>query len=445
MKIQYSLLIIFLSTFGLHGQQLDYTASVNARGIGYSNSESPFWFHSNQRGRTDEITNFSGWMNTSARYQLSNNTFLEAGLGALYQDGYTDKFQLDESYLKFQINWLSVVIGRKQQQEYYRGLSASNKNILWSLNARPMPGIQIGTNRPVYFSGNTGMGFQASFEEYFTDDNRYVEDVRVHHKSFHLLYKASEKFEISAGLQHFVQWGGTSPEFGKLPQSFKEYMNVVLGKEGDDIVGGQEANALGNHLGSYEITLKTKIQNYDLHLIYNHLFEDGSGRRLGNTPDGRYGIYLEDPETNHWINAFIYELYYTKNQSKNTPTTDGVDNYFNNNLYRSGWTYENRILGVPFITLDDDRFRINNNKIVAHHLGFSGIAFEKLPYKLLTSYRKNYGAKGGGNLKNDILSAYLDLSLWQKNVNVNLQLGSDFISNDSPNFGAGVQVSKKLF
>ena len=140
-------------------------------------------------------------------------------------------------------------------------------------------------------------------------------------------------------------------------------------------------------------------------------------------------------------------FYYTKNQSKNTPTTDGIDNYFNNNLYRSGWTYENRVLGVPFITLDPERFRISNNKILVHHFGLTGTAFNYIPYKFLTSYRINDGGKGGEYRENKILSTFLTFKIWQYQefVDVNLQLATDFSSIAAPNFGAGIQISKKLF
>ena len=168
---------------------------------------------------------------------------------------------------------------------------------------------------------------------------------------------------------------------------------------------------------------------------------------LRNTPDGRYGIFIEDPAAplDSWFQAVMYEFYYTKNQSKNTPTTDGEDNYFNNNLYRSGWTYENRVLGLPFITLGPDRFRIANNKILAHHIGLSGMAFNKVPYRFLGSFRKNYGGKGSANTNGKhVLSTYLDLNLLQNVVNLNLQLGSDFSETEGPNFGAGVSISKSF-
>ncbi|QED36546.1 capsule assembly Wzi family protein [Antarcticibacterium arcticum] len=435
------LFFVISSTFA----QLNYSGNFSGKGIVYSGEESPFWIHSNQRGRVNETTNISALLSGIASYNITENARFSIGLGTLYQDGYIDKLQLDESYLGFENSWLAISLGRKQRQELYRGLSASNENILWSLNARPMPGLSFKTTRPVYFIKSAGLAFQASLEEFITDDERYVPDTRVHHKSFHLIFDKIPNIEFTVGVQHFVQWGGTSPVFGKLPGSFDDYKNVFMGKEGADDVEGQEVNVLGNHLGSYVGGIKTSVINYNVEILYNHIFEDGSGRSLANTPDGRYGIFISAPEQGKWIDAFMYEFYYTKNQSKNSPTTDGADNYFNNNLYRSGWTYENRILGVPFIFLDEDRFRVINNKMMAHHIGVSGLAFSKLPYKLLTSYRKNYGAKGGGQLRNNILSTYLDLNVYQNIFQVNLQVGADLISDDSPNFGAGIQLSKSLF
>ncbi len=446
------LVFLFLSFFlNVHAQNIEISGQVNATGLLYSEENSPFWLHTNQRGRIDELTNFSGFISTHGLYNLSENSNLEFGLGALYQDGYADKLQLDEAYLSFNNSWLGIVAGRKQREELHRGLSATNQSILWSLNARPLPGIRFFTKRPIFFKNNRGLGFQASYEEYLMDDERFVENTRLHHKSFHLVYRSSPKFQISAGLRHFVQWGGTHPEFGDLPSDFEAYTRAITGRgAGEDTGDGisdQEINGLGNHLGSYEINIKTILAGYNVELIYNHLFEDGSGSLLRNTPDGRYGIFIEDPAAplDSWFQAVMYEFYYTKNQSKNTPTTDGEDNYFNNNLYRSGWTYENRVLGLPFITLGPDRFRIANNKILAHHIGLSGMAFNKMPYRFLGSFRKNYGGKGSANTNGKhVLSTYLDLNVLQNVVNLNLQLGSDFSETEGPNFGAGVSISKSF-
>lgn len=446
MKEKYfALLFVFLSLHHLAAQQFEMSSDISVSGLAFSQEESPFWLYSNKRGRKDETTNFSGYVNGAIKYNLNSNSFLEIGVGALYNDGYNDGLKFDESYLMFQNTWLALISGRKQKDELYSGLSATNENILWSLNARPLPGIQLKTIKTIYLSGNKGLGFKAALEEYLLDDDRYVKDARVHHKSFHLVYKASEKFMITGGVQHFAQWAGTSPIYGKLPSTFSDYKNVFLGKESDDTVGGQEVNAIGNHLGSYEIYINTEFKGYEVEIIYNHLFEDGSSRIFRNTPDGRYGIFVKSPESGNWIDNVMYELFYTKNQSSSHPATDGLDNYFNNNLYRSGWVYDGHVLGVPFINMGENRFRIANNSIIVHHFGVNGVAFDKLPYKFLTSYRRNYGAKGSDYRKNNTLSTFLDLEIYKSVVDVNLHLGTDFNSTAAPNFGVGVQLKKSLF
>lgn len=444
MKISLLFLFFFFLVTSVFAQ-IDFKGDVIGKGIIFSGEGSPFWMHSNQRGRMNEFSNVSSLLRGVASYDITENAVFSMGMGALYQDGYIDELQFDEAYLGFENSWLAVHVGRKQRVDLYGGLSATNENIIWSLNARPLPGISLRTTRPVMFWKEAGLGFQASLEEFITDDDRYVMDTRIHHKSFYLVLDRVRNFQFTVGLEHFVQWAGISPTYGKLPGSYKDYFNVFTGREGGDNVGGEEANALGNHIGSYVAGVKTSLQNYDVELIYNHIFEDGSGRRLGNTPDGRYGIFIKDQQPGKWVDSFMYEFYYTKHQSRTSTTTDGADNYFNNNLYRSGWTYESRILGVPFIFMDEDRFRVINNIVAAHHVGISGTGAFNMPYRLLASYRKNYGAKGGGQIRSDILSTYLDLQVYQSILNINVLFGADFSTVASPNFGAGLQLSRTLF
>lgn len=441
------LLLLFITVAS--SQEIEFKASATAEGIFYSEEKSPFWMHSNQRGRIDEKTNFSSWVNGTGTYRFRNGRILTVGLGILYHDGYTSEAQLDEYFVNYENSWLEAFAGRKQKREFFNGISATNENLLWSLNSRPIPGIGLST-KPIMLFKKSGIGFKASWEEYFSDEKeRYIQKPRIHHKSFHLIYDGIRNIELQAGVHHYVQWAGKSPEYGELPAGFEDYLKVITGGSmigGDGFVGEQEINGLGNHLGGYEVQLNTGFSHYDLSLIYNTIFEDFSGIKLRNTPDGRYGIYLKDQQPDKWVQAIMYEYYFTRNQSKNYPTTDGKDNYFNNHLYRSGWTYENRIIGLPFFMLDEDRFRVAHNNIVAHHLGLTGKAFLHYPYKLLASYRGNYGAKGGTSKPvEQIISTYLDVNVWQEFINVNLQVGADINSEESTNVGIGLKVQKTFF
>ena len=442
-------LILLLIFSAVKSQEADYALSATVQGIGYSGDESPFWIHSNQRGRIDEKTFISSWINGKGVFLFRDGGRLTGGLGVLYHDGYSSEMQLDEYFVSYQNDWFEAYAGRKQKEEVFSGLSATNESILWSLNSRPVPGIGFQMQKPLML-WNSGIGFMGSWEEFFSDETeRYIQNIRIHHKSLQLVFNKIRNVEIIAGVHHYVQWAGKSPEHGELPAGFDNYLKVITGGSltgGSGLVGEQEINGLGNHLGGYEIQLNTSISHYDLSLVYNTIFEDFSGIKLRNTPDGRYGIYLEDREPEKWVQAFMYEFYFTRNQSKNYPTTDGKDNYFNNHLYRSGWTYEQRIIGLPFMMLDEDRFRVAHNNIVAHHIGIAGNAFFRYPYKLLTSYRGNYGAKAGTSRPVErIVSSYLDVNVWQDFVEVNLQFGADMHFEKTTNVGIGLRLQKSLF
>lgn len=440
---------VFLCCSTVQSQYINYEIFSSVQGLLYSEENSPFWMHSNKRGRIDEKTNVAGYITGSGTYILRDESTLKLGLGVLYQDGYSKGVKLDEYYLQYQNNWMQAYAGRKQKWELYRGLSATNENMLSSLNSRPLPGISFNIPEAVPIWKEAGLGFKLAWEEFFLDEyDRNIQNIRIHHKSFHLVFSGFRNLTLSAGVDHYVQWAGKSPEHGDLPSGLEDYFRVITGggiSGGTGLVGENEINGLGNHLGGYEASLKTSYSHYIIELIYNTIFEDMSGIKLRNTPDGRYGIYIEDQEQNKLVEAFMYEFYFTRNQSKNYPTTDGKDNYFNNNLYRAGWTYENRIIGLPFILLDEDRFRVAHNNIVAHHIGITGDAFYRYPYKLLTSYRANYGVKSGSSKPQErIISTYLDLNVWQRFLNVNVQIGGDFNFEASENIGFGIKVSRRL-
>ena len=433
--------------------QIDYDIVANGQGQLFSENESPFWMHTNKRGRVDEKTNLFGLISATANLDLAADSKATFGGGLFYKDGYEDGVKLDELYFSVNSNKFNFVVGKKQREDLFHGLSAVNENILWSLNAAPMPGIRFLITDPLFLFNDHGIGVKFSLEEYLMDEDRYIDQTRVHHKSFHIVYRSQRNFQIDIGAQHFVQWAGYSEEFGQLPQSWEDYFRIFTGRASEGDVGnGQEVNALGNQIGSYEIKIKTKIRDVDFKFIYNHIFEDASGLKGGNFPDGRYAVYFEDNRDTFWgtswLKALMYEFYYTKNQSRSRVSSevDGADNYFNNNLYRSGWTYNNQVLGVPFILLNENRFRIGTNILTVHHLGLRGRLFDDFPYRFLLSYRKNYGVKGSFfPEKREVFSTMLEVDIIDSDYNLKAQVGADISTYESSNFGVGLNFSKTIF
>ncbi|WP_010228573.1 capsule assembly Wzi family protein [Gillisia marina] len=462
------IIIYFIFSSFVGFSQLGFSGEATARGLVSSEEMLPFWFYSNQRGRVNNSANVALWLTARENWLINRDFNIEIGGGVLYQDTAENQVDLDELYVQYKNYWLRVIGGIKHYDELYEGLSGTNGNMLWSLNARLMPGFQINTLRPIYFLFNNRLGFSGTWSEFLIGKERFVKNTRLHKKSLYLNYRSKNGLKIALGLEHFVQWAGDSPDtiIGRQPGGLKDYLKIITGQGGsENAFEGEQSNALGNHLGSYELRITQKFKNAELEFMYSHPFEDGSGMLYYNFEDGRYGLYAnlnENEEKQPWVDKLLYEFYYTKNQSHNrTPFKHVWDNYFNNGIYRSGWTYENIIIGLPFFTLNNygsDYPIIGNNRVIIHHFGANGFLMNRFNYKLLVSYRNNNGhARSKGDfdwvkipeddpsgkykLSHEITSTYLDVNLLNSFLNINLQLGADLSSEDS-NLGVGLKFNK---
>lgn len=450
MRISFFCLLLFLSIHSGYCQLFYTTVKTEGQAQLSLGKRSPFWMHTNKYGKLDEKSHFYGLLESTSKFAINSDQYLNLEVGVLYKDGFEDELRFDQVYFEYVSPKIGVFLGKKHREDLFQGLSASNESILRSLNAPAFPGIGIYSNDPIFLLSDHGIGIMGSLEEYLLDDERHITDTRIHHKSFHIVYKSRSNFRIDLGVQHYVQWAGTSEEFGTLPKSFDDYIRIFTGMAGEEDIGGQEVNALGNQIGSYELKLKSKLKGFDFQFLYNHIFEDASGMKMGNFPDGRYALYIEDNRDTFWgtpwLKALMYEIYYTKNQSRDrlSSSNDGPDNYFNNNLYRSGWTYKNRVIGTPFILLTNERFRIGTNILLVHHLGMKGKIFNKTPYKFLISYRKGYGAKFYSQ-KKESLSTLFEFDLIDSDYKVKAQIGADINSHQDSNFGVGINFTKTIF
>ena len=124
----------------------------------------------------------------------------------------------------------------------------------------------------------------------------------------------------------------------------------------------------------------------------------------------------------------------------------GCDNYFNNGEYRSGWTLYERVIGSPFMTpgLSGGITRIINNRVIAHHVGMKGMAWQTTPYKLMLSYSRNYGIYGSPMKKNQFSGA-LEVTLPFKNLPFTVETGiyGDLGDLFKDNFGFTIKLSRK--
>lgn len=433
-------MLIFLFSKGIGAQEFQSDFLFSLEGIISSETQNPFWLSHNNYFKIGSETTFAGLAQWKGEYALTEKAGFYAVVSGYYRDGVVDEFQRKELNVSYKNPWLKVTLGSEVRKDPTNGLSATGKNFLWSPNARPLPGLIIEAHEPIKLSQSLGLDW--GIAHYLLNDDRYVNDTRLHYKRLALQWQINEKNSIKGQLQHFAQWGGTSPQYGKLESDLNAFVDVFFASQPESsVVEGEAVNALGNHLGSYllDYNLTTSTGNFSFY--HEHPFEDGSGTGFANFPDGVWGVHFQ-PEKRTIFTGMLYEYIDTSHQSANQI---GNDNYFSNNLYRSGWTYEGNIIGMPFILTDPTKVidelstPIVSNRVVAHHFGLSG-QFNRLDWQLKSSLVQNL--RGFNNpLPKDLHFWYNYLSLLYTSEGYGmfqLTAGLDSGNEIETTFGAGL-------
>lgn len=386
----------------------------------------PLWLSANKGGIFEEFSD----VNSVQRIRLNNSLQSEKTLDYSYGvdivslgANSSSEVYLNQLYVTGKAYLFQVDIGRKMRTVGENPESLTSGSMVLGNNAIPIPMINISipefTPVPItygllHFRGNLAHGW--------LEDDRYVKGAYLHEKSFYLQGgRDNWPVKAYAGLVHFVQWGGTSsnPNVGKLPSGFDDYISVFLGEGGgENAPDGEQINALGNHLGIWDSGIKAESKSYTYQVFWQHYFEGGSGLTHQNIGDGLWGVNIQKKEKSI-ISGLQWELIYTKHQSGpgepdrpgNTPHCEeencgfkygGRDNYYNNYIYRSGWTYNGRNLGNPLLMnvaqyqhykpgANTYNAAIESNRIVAHHVGLEGYFADDLRYKAFITYVRHYG------------------------------------------------------
>lgn len=399
----FCLLLPFSSAYS-QNRSVDYNIAVS--GFAATEKRLPFWLTSNRYGLIPDGNGGLLEAGVSSGFSDRHRIGFAYGIsGAGFLSDYDHKILIDQLYISGKWRNIRLDLGMIHKDTEYNGISSTNGNIIWSNNSRTLPGYNFRTDYMVLPWTGRILSFKFNWADYRMIDDRYIEDTRLHNKSAFLKITPSSRWEIIVGLEHWAQWGGKSPIYGRQPSSFKDYLRIVCGKEGGEGATESDAiNALGNHLGREHLRINYRADRYLLSFYHDIPFEDGSGTDFRSFPDGIYALYYGSNDPHRWISDIIYEFHYTKYQSgryHNPPgqpdkVMGGNDNYFNNGEYRSGWTYYGRTIGSPLLTAASPNLNgitpgVYNNRVTGHHLGLKGYAFGRLPYKAMLTYTLNYG------------------------------------------------------
>ncbi|WP_251620488.1 capsule assembly Wzi family protein [Odoribacter lunatus] len=420
MKILYLTLFIFAAITLFAQRTITYKVSGETNLSTEKNL--PFWQVSNHYGVIPNANNgllYSGFFSDYTQKHAIDFAYGLSAAGYVSED--KNKIILDEAFMRAKWKVATLNIGCIHPETEYNGISSTNGNLIFSDNARSIPGVHLNVD---YFSFpfiKRFIEFKFNWGEYWMNDKRFVKNTLLHTKAVYVKLKPIKSIEFIAGFQHFAQWNGTSrnPQVGKQPDGLKNYLRVIWGKAGGaDASFNDRENLLGNHLGRQHYKLNYIHKNFLLSAYIDRPFEDNSGLLLRAFPDALYGFYFGNKKNNNaWVTDFIYEFYYTKRQGgpvhdipdpDNTQGKDpsdpfykrfvlgGNDDYFNNSIHQSGWTYYGSTIGSPFFlpyapNEENITMGIRNNRFVSHYIGIKGCFLKKIPYALRASYSMNYG------------------------------------------------------
>jgi hypothetical protein len=397
---------------------------VEMAGSAASGRYTPLWLVSNRYGLMP-LAAGNGYMSAGASYAQSLGKGLrwEAALDmALAAPRYRLAF-VRQLYAGLSYGAFALRIGSKEETPSLWDKALSSGDMVWSANARPIPGLQLSVPRFTLVPGmggwlslkgnfSLGRSFDNDYLSSFANSEQtYIRSVRWHHKSlFFRLASPDERspWAFILGVQHGAQWGGTStdPAIGRQPGGVMDFIRVVMGQAGgEDASMMDKVNVLGNQYGSYDFKLSYTSGKWALHAYHQRYFEDKSGTIFGNGKDGLWGLQLDLPRF-PWLQKILVEHLDTRHQSgpfhfidfdheKHPGIGGGADRYYDHEEYTTGLSYFNRSIGTPLLPSPEyntgGELGFKNNRVRDWHLGVSGSLSPHLAYRLLLTLMDSWG------------------------------------------------------
>ena len=371
-----------------------------------NNKHQPFWHVSNKLGVYDKSSSI-----ISKNFEAKNNLF-KYNFTAVLNPGDFSNFYIPIASISKNHNNYQLKLGR-WIDSLTNESRLSTGSLLISKNALPITKISLRINKYKNFSiFNFQFSMKAGISHGWMSKEKYIKAPLLHEKFLYLNKVFKNQSTLKVGLIHEAMWGGETEKHGLQSQSFNDYLRVLtFSSASKSSLIQEQINALGNHLGVWDIVF-TKIQKkIEYKFYYQHPFEDGSGAyqhffdelKAFHFPsksfDGLFGVEIVN-NNSKLFNIILYEYLNTMHQSGPEAASDstyGWDNYYNHYIYQSGWVNNGRVISNPLFTLGSNFGHYNNsnyiinNRIKAHHIGIQGSISKRIEYRLLFTYSNNYG------------------------------------------------------
>lgn len=424
----------------------------------------PFWLISNKYGIYEGNENeFLLQLDAEKNFYFGKKWRADIGFNAIAKNQ-LDKSYFQEIYANLSYGKLKLIAGKEELTFTQYSENTGTGSYYLSNNARPVNRIGLGfyeytdvpfTNGYIQVKGFLNQGFLLD------DRSPDGTDKPLFHEK--IAYIRTNKLPVNPhiGINHSALFGGKLPNGTKLPV---DYWSTFFGVGSEKIGGGEATNAAGAHLGLFDVGFNTKLNQTSLQVYIQKPFTDTSGytRFFENNKDHVAGVVIKFDEEKSFLKEIVYENISLLWQSgeglfdlvingkvylppdledkdqimwdeygimtENISDEDfwrfvtreenygfqygGRDNYYNNGLYKRGWSNWGKALGNPLLLTESRVKDINpefdgtydiyfvSTRVFAHHLGLLA-ANKHFNYKAKITYSKNYGTHRGLNKGND--------------------------------------------
>ena len=443
-------LIVFIMPMCFTPAMAQYGVKVETMMAAGSEGHLPKWLSANRYGKISN-RNTNGYFLLGGSWHRPLIKKDSARIKDQFQAEFLARDPLSTSYfhqLSYKLSYgkLDFQVGRWEHT--IGGEGSSTGSLAQSQNIRPIPKVGFTLNYWAVPGTNNLIEIKGGYHHGWLEKNRAIENPFLHEKYGFIRIGDKKKWPVTfwAGGTHFALWGGTDPGGLPLQNDLEAWYRVNFGTgqrftEEDSLSGlyGEILNAVGSHLGTVEVGGEIKLKGQTFLWNYQKLWEDRSGLNRLDNRDGALSLsWRGKPKKLFERVSFEYvsTLFQggpglpdsVAGQSNFGYAYGGRDDYYNNYIYRSGWTYQDRVIGSPlmmttqearqlFGDVEDYGVDIFNNRLVSYSLRFSGLLrelrtkadpenparpwslfhFTHMSYKFLASYTRNSGTYAGLN------------------------------------------------
>lgn len=452
----YFLILLFLLTlFPLSNNAQQLFISATNQTLIATDSVQPFWFVSNQHGKFSAAGSFANLTDLYLGMNYDESAFTgfsySWGINGVAVLSSKNEFTLNRLFGAVAWKGWELKAGTFYNPVLYAGLSSTNGNLARSDNSRPVPTIRFSTlgYKKLPFWQNW-LSFKFEYDEGFLNDERYVANAHLHHKSLYGKFRLTQTAWFTAGFEHYVMWGGKSPVYGQLPDGWNDYWQYVFALPGNDnFPGMDQTNISGNQLGTFQFEFEKQFAEWSLTAYVSHPFEDNSGLNWRNWPDNLIGVFMDLKNERGRVSDLVFEFSNTRQQGIRDSKDKEYDNYYNHGIYLSGFTYRGLPMSSPLffpVNIQNDiPMGIQSNRFYSFHTGVKGYLSESFTWKSMLTFVQHLGTYSVPyHEARNVFSGLVDLS-WQNPefpVEIGVSAALDINSQNGKNGGIQLKVAK---